>query len=88
MIQIGQALGVRSNTDSFFSYYFKGNKVLMCMITIIIILQFCVIYIPHIGIFFNVVPLNFSDWIVCFTCGFIMILILEVVKKLLYRKTA
>ncbi|HBM15871.1 MAG TPA: ATPase [Lentisphaeria bacterium] len=84
IIQIGQSLGVRSNTDSFFSYYFKGNKALMWLIVIIIILQFCVIYIPEISVFFNVVPLNIIDWIVCFACGFIMILVLEIIKKLIY----
>ncbi|MEI6055275.1 MAG: cation-translocating P-type ATPase [Lentisphaerota bacterium] len=85
-IQIGQALGVRSNTDSFFSYRFKGNRVLMSMIIIIIILQFCVVYIPQLSPFFNVIPLTLIDWIVCLICGFIMIIILEVIKKLLYRE--
>lgn len=84
-IQIGQALGVRSNTDSFFSYLFKGNKVLMWMIGIIIILQFCVIYIPQLHPFFNVIPLNLMDWIVCLVCGFAMIIVLELVKRLLYQ---
>lgn len=85
IIQIGQALGVRSNTESFFSYLFKGNRVLMLMIGIIVFLQFCVIYIPQISTFFRVIPLNVTDWAVCFLCGFIMILILELIKKVLYR---
>lgn len=87
IIQIGQALGVRSNTDSFFLYRFKGNKVLMLMIAIIIILQICVIYIPQISPFFNVIPLNIMDWGICLVSGFVMIIILEAIKKFIYRKT-
>ncbi len=79
-LQIGQAFGSRSNTDSLFKMKFLSNPLLIWMIICTIILQLIVIYIPFLAGIFNAVPLSPLDLIICIIFGCIPFFALEVAK--------
>jgi len=80
-LQIGQALGSRSNTDSIIRSKFYSNPLLIWMIVLTIILQLGILYIPFFAGIFKVVPLSFFDVVVCAIFGCITLLAIELVKK-------
>ena len=81
-LQIGQALGARSNTDSIFRSKFYSNPLLVWMIVLTVILQLAILYIPFFAGIFKIVPLSFLDVVVCVIFGSITLFAIEVVKKI------
>ena len=84
-LQVGQAFGSRSNTDSLFSMKFMSNPLLIGMIVLTVFLQLIVLYIPFLANVFKVVPLNMFDILICAVCGIILLAAMEI-EKLLKRK--
>ena len=81
-LQIGQALGSRSNSDSLFKMKFFSNPLLIWMIISAVILQLGVIYIPFFAKIFNVVPLSLTDIIICILFGSITFFGIELEKHI------
>jgi P-type Ca2+ transporter type 2C len=86
-LQIGQAFGSRSNTESLFSMKFFSNPLLIGMIGLTVILQLVVIYIPFLAKIFKVVPLNGLDLLVCILSGIILFAAIEIEKHFKARKS-
>ena len=87
-LQIGQAFGSRSNTESLFSMKFFSNPLLIGMVGLTVILQLIVIYIPFLANIFKIVPLNGLDLLVCILSGFVMFFAIEIekyIKKHFFR---
>jgi P-type Ca2+ transporter type 2C len=81
-LQIGQAFGSRSNTESLFSMRFFSNPLLIWMVVLTVILQLVVLFIPYLANIFRVVPLNGLDLFVCVVAGFILFFAIEIEKKI------
>ena len=79
-LQVGQAFGSRSNTESLFSMKFFSNPLLIWMVGITIVLQLIVLYTPFLANIFKIVPLNGLDIFVCVLSGLVLFAALEIEK--------
>lgn len=66
-LQVGQALAIRSGSDSLFTIGIASNKLMLAMVTITLLLQTAVIYTPFLQTVFGTHPLSFADLAIC--CG-------------------
>jgi len=80
--QIFQALGSRSDRDSFFKMGLRGNPLLVWMVLLVFGLQLAVIYIPALNKFFNVVPLSSTDLAIAIGTGAIVLIAMELEKSI------
>lgn len=84
LIQVFQAMGSRSSTESFFKKSFTSNKTMLWIVSLVTGLQMIALYTP-LSKFLDLDPLNFRDLSVAFGVAFSLILALEV-EKLLNRR--
>jgi Ca2+-transporting ATPase len=64
MFQIFNVFNTRSDTRSAFSGLFT-NRYLWGGVTLSVVLQFAVLYVPFLQVAFDTVPLSLPDWLIC-----------------------
>jgi Ca2+-transporting ATPase len=84
--QVGQALALRSSTDSLFTIGVLGNRVLLATIAAVVALQLLVMYWPPLQAMFATSALTFVDLLICVGAGVIVFAILEAEKWLRRRR--
>lgn len=90
-LQVGQALAMRSERESFFSLGFLTNKLLLWICIGTIALQIGVLYIPFLQSFFRTVsldPVNLGICAVFGTVAFITVEIYKIFSRRGYKKEA
>ena len=81
-VQVFQAWASRSGKESAFSMPVTSNPLLFWMMLIVTALQLAVIYIPPVAEFFSVKPLGFVDLLVAISAGFVVLVVMEIEKKI------
>jgi Ca2+-transporting ATPase len=84
MYQWFNALNCRSATRSIFQIGLFTNKWLVVAMTIVLILQMAILYIPALQYIFKTVPLSLHDWLIIVAISSPIIL-LEEIRKLITR---
>ena len=83
-MQVCQAFGTRSSTESLRAIGFASNRVMLAIASLVVALQFAALYTPLNG-FLDVDPLGATDLAVCLGLGLGLLVVLEV-HKCLVRK--
>ncbi len=85
-MQMGQALGSRSSSESLFSMGLFSNPVLLSLVLLTIVSQLTVVYLPALDRFFQVTPLQWDEMLLCAGLGLVTFLLLEAEKMWLRRR--
>ena len=83
-LQIGQALAMRSDRESFFSLKLFGNPLLLWMCLSILALQIAILYVPYAHTFLKTVPLDLANLGICAAFGTAAFIAVELWKA--YRR--
>jgi Ca2+-transporting ATPase len=86
LMQVGQAIGTRSHTESLRSIGLRTNPVMLAIAAIVLALQLAAVYTPLRG-FLDLEPLRAVDLAVCLTAGAAMLVALEATKARHRRTT-
>lgn len=86
--QMAFCLTVRSERDSAFTIGWLTNKPLVGAVTLTLLLQFALIYIPFLQPFFGTVPLSLSDFLLCALLSTAVFWAYEIKKLLIRMQTA
>jgi Ca2+-transporting ATPase len=78
--QIGQALAVRSGTESLFRAGLRTNMLMLTMVTAVFVLQLAVVYLPPLQRFFETTPLSVAEMAVCAAIGVVVFAAIEIEK--------
>ncbi len=78
-MQVAQAIGTRSNTESLRSIGLRTNPVMLAIATVVIALQLVAIYTP-LRDFLDLERLGIVDLVICTATGAALLVILEAVK--------
>ena len=81
-VQVFQAWASRSGKESAFSMPVMSNPLLFWMMILVTVLQLAVIYIPSAAEFFSVKPLGVVDLLIAISAGFIVLVVMEIEKKI------
>ena len=81
-VQVFQAWASRSSRESAFAMGMASNPLLFWMMLLVTALQLAVIYIPPVAEFFSVKPLGVIDLLIAIGSGFIVMIVMEIEKKL------
>ncbi len=84
--QVGQALALRSRTDSLFRIGAMSNRVLLATIGAVVALQLLVMYWPPLQAMFDTSALTVVDLLLCVGAGVIVFAMLESEKWLRRRR--
>jgi len=84
--QVGQALALRSSTDSLFRIGVLGNRVLLGTIAAVVALQLLVMYWPPLQAMFDTSALTLVDLLICVGAGVIVFAMIEAEKWLRRRR--
>jgi Ca2+-transporting ATPase len=74
---MGNALAIRSNTESVFSIGFFGNRTMIGAVVLTFVLQLALLYIPVLQRIFNTQPLNARDLIIALFASAIVFVAVE-----------
>ncbi len=85
ILQVFQALGTRSATESFFKKSLLTNKTMLGIVVLVIALQLVALYTP-LSEFLKLDALNIRDLAICFGLSFTLILALEIEKIIVKNK--
>lgn len=85
-MQIGQAMASRSNVASFFQLGLFTNPTLLGMAVVTFILQLVALYAPFLEDFFQIVPLNAVELLICIALGMLTFFLVEALKVLTQRR--
>jgi Ca2+-transporting ATPase len=77
LAQMGNALAIRSNTESVFSIGFFGNRTMIGAVVLTFVLQLALLYIPVLQRIFNTQPLNARDLIIALFASAIVFVAVE-----------
>jgi Ca2+-transporting ATPase len=80
LAQMGNALAIRSNTESVFKIGLFSNRLMVIAIATTLILQLVLIYVPFFQRFFNTKPLTAGDFIIALLISLIVFITVEVEK--------
>jgi P-type Ca2+ transporter type 2C len=86
-LQIGQALAIRSTTDSLWTIGWNSNRWMTLMVVVVLLLQFAVIYVPALQSMFGTKPLSIVDIGVCLGMGALLLMILELQKRIVVGRS-
>jgi Ca2+-transporting ATPase len=84
--QMAYALCVQKQHQSFFSFSWVSNPLLLTAVGVTLILQLIIIYVPFFNLIFRTVPLRWEELAVCAGGAAAIILITEVKKRFLRKK--
>ena len=80
--QLAQVLAIRSDRQSVFSSGFLGNPFLLGAIGLTVILQLAVVYLPPLQRVFNTAPLSAVEFLACLLLPLIVLVAVELEKRL------
>lgn len=83
--QMAYALCVRKQHQSLFSYSWFSNPMLLVAVSVTLILQLIIIYVPFFNLVFRTFPLRWEELAVC-AAGAVAIIFITEFKKLFLRK--
>jgi P-type Ca2+ transporter type 2C len=78
--QVGQALAIRSNTDSLFRIGLLSNRVMLATIAAVVALQVLVVYWAPLQAMFDTTPLTALDMAISVAAGVIVFFAIEIEK--------
>jgi Ca2+-transporting ATPase len=79
LLQVGQALGTRSERDSLFSASWRTNRPMLAAVAIVVALQLAALYTP-LRHFLDLQPLSVFDLAACAAAGGVLLAVLELAK--------
>lgn len=85
-LQLGHALAIRSIRDSIFTRGLFSNPQLFAAVTLMVLLQICVVYTPVMQDFFGTIALAPGEFGICFLLGSVVFWAVEF-EKLIIRRT-
>ncbi len=80
LAQMGNALAIRSNIDSFFSIGLVTNRLMLVAVLVTFMLQMALIYVPFLQNFFNTVALTASDLLIALAASSVVFVAVEIEK--------
>ena len=80
--QLAQVMAIRSESQSLWQLGLFSNLPLLGAVLLTIVLQLCVIYVPALNAIFNTQPLSMLELAVCFLLPLIVIVVVEIEKRL------
>ncbi len=80
LAQMGNAMAIRSNTDSVFKMGLFSNRLMVIAITVTFVLQLVLIYVPLMQRFFGTKPLSARDLAVALAASLIVFFAVEIEK--------
>lgn len=83
--QLGHVLAIRSTRISIFSQGLLSNKPVIFAVSVTVILQLAVIYLPALNAIFNTMPLSMPELALCLVLSAIAFLAVEVEKIFVRR---
>jgi Ca2+-transporting ATPase len=86
--QVFQALASRSEKDSIFKLRLMSNLLLAGMSALVVGLQLMVLYVPFLAEFFSVKALSLCDLSIAIAGGIVVLVVMEVGKKIKILKSA
>jgi Ca2+-transporting ATPase len=84
--QVFQALGTRTGSDSLLRAGIFGNRLLLLLASIVVVLQIAAVYVPVLSSFLRTTPLGIMDLATSFGLGALVLVYAELEKALLLRK--
>lgn len=85
LAQMGNALAIRSNTESVFSIGFFANRMMIGAIVLTFLLQLVLLYVPVFQDIFSTQPLNARDLLIAIVASGVVFIVVEVDKWLQRR---
>ncbi len=82
LAQMGNALAIRSNTDSIFEIGLFSNRLMVVAVLITFILQIALIYVPFLQEFFSTEALSLMDLLIALGTSLIVFVAVEISKRL------
>ncbi len=86
LAQMSNALSTRSFRDSLFNLGWFSNRIMTGAIAVTFLLQMALIYVPIANDFFNTTPLTAVQLGICLALSVLMLVILETVKWVQFRR--
>ncbi|MCP4424771.1 MAG: cation-translocating P-type ATPase [Chloroflexi bacterium] len=86
LAQMGNALAIRSNTDSIFSIGFFSNRLMLVSILLTFGLQLALIYVPFLQTFFRTESLSLRDLLISLAISSVIFIVVELEKWMRRRK--
>ena len=83
--QLFHSLAVRSETASLFSIGLTSNPAMLAAVTLTLVLQLAVIYVPQLNPVFHTQPLPLADLLMCLGLSSLVLVAVEVEKWLVRR---
>lgn len=83
--QLGHVMAIRSDFNSVFKIGLFSNKPMLLAVTIMVILQFAIIYIPFFNQIFKTKPLSFEELLTTFVFSTIVFIAVELEKYLKFK---
>ncbi len=80
LAQMGNALAIRSNSQSLFSIGFFSNRLMVAAVTATFALQLALIYIPFLQKIFKTSPLTASQLAICLIASVVVFFVFELYK--------
>ncbi len=80
LAQMGNALAIRSNTESVFSIGFFTNRTMIGAVLLTFVLQLALLYIPFLQTIFDTQPLNARDLGIAIAASAIVFVVVEIDK--------
>jgi Ca2+-transporting ATPase len=80
LAQMGNALAIRSNSQSLFAIGFFSNRLMVGAVTATIALQLALIYIPFLQKIFRTRPLTVSQLVICLIASVVVFAVVELYK--------
>ncbi|UCC51442.1 MAG: cation transporting ATPase C-terminal domain-containing protein, partial [Anaerolineaceae bacterium] len=80
LAQMGNALAIRSNTESVFKIGLFSNRLMNIAIAVTFLLQLVLIYVPLFQRFFNTKPLTLRDLIIALLISLVVFVAVEIEK--------
>jgi len=88
LVQMGNALALRSERDSLFTIGLRSNKALLWSVLLTIGLQIAVIYIPFLQAVFKTQALSWTDLVISLAASSTVFFAIEVQKWIRRRRTS
>jgi Ca2+-transporting ATPase len=80
LAQMGNAMAIRSNTESVFKIGLFSNRTMVIAITATAILQLALIYVPFLQRFFGTKPLAPRDLVIALVASLVVFVAVEIEK--------
>jgi Ca2+-transporting ATPase len=80
LAQMGNAMAIRSNTESVFKIGLFSNRLMNIAIAVTFLLQLVLIYVPFFQRFFNTKPLTLRDLVIALVISLVVFIAVEIEK--------